>query len=403
MAENEEAEEASSSPSSSSTSDTSGVSNHAEPIQEIEENAQMIPGEEHPYDFEGQTDMLWTLEHFFNIPQAVCEAMYHEGITTYTLLSYIDDESFEDLFKTLRKPGGPATPGDPTRTHPGTRVPILARNVLITIAYAVRHYNRIQRPFKASYLTPKFMAFVKDMRTGEKQRHDQDPPALPEPMKDETKIQQSVMDIKLYLRKCIGATGVPLSYVIRKRRTPDDSIKYRGIGTDAEMINQAPLHGPKYRIDNAVIWGVIATVIPPSAPFYSWIRTFEQVEDGRAAYKQIVARHMGGRAAKNIVEKAKHMLRTRFFDNKKPAFPFSHYVNIHKACHMDIDLYDHREILESEKVDYLLGGIQAPELDATCGLISLNPDGNFDTFDQAVSALQAEINRKEGHCIRQLN
>ncbi len=290
MAENED-EEASTSPSSSSSSSSnpSGVSNHAEPIQELEEDTQMIPGEEHPFDFDDQTDMLWTLEHFFNIPRAVCEAMAHEGITNYTLLSYIDDESFEDLFETLRRPGGPATPGDPTRTHPGTRVPFLARNVLITIAYAVRHYTRIQRPFKASYLTPRFMAFMKDMRTGEKQRRDQDPPALPEPMKDETKIQQSVMDIKLYLRKRIGATGVPLSYVIRKRRTPDDSIKYRGIGTDAEMIDRAPLHGPKYRIDNAVVWGVIATVIPPSAPFYSWIRVFEQVEDGHEAYKQIVA------------------------------------------------------------------------------------------------------------------
>ena len=350
-------------------------------------------------EYNGQTVLHWNLEHRFSISRSICRALHAEQMDTYEQLGRLSKDDVEDLFESMRRPGGAAgnTAQTRTRTNPGIRVTFLASRVINMTVYAARHFTRIQRPVDPNIITAEYLEQMRELKLKEERLKDKEVPPAPPVMKDETKVQQTVMDIRLHLQKCIGGYGIPLTYVIRRNEAVDDSIVYNGVGTVQEMIDRAPLTGPIFDTDNAAVWEVLATVIPPSVPFYVWIRAFERAQNGRAAFNQIIARFMDSRAAKNIVASAKNTLRTKYFDNTKPQqFPFGRFVNIHKKAHMEIDLYDARPILESEKIDYLTSGITAQELSNTCSTISLNVNNEFSTFDSAVSALQAELNRQEG-------
>ena len=351
-------------------------------------------------EFPGQTLMHWNFEHGFNITRALCRALHAEQMDTYEQLGRLTKDDLDDLFESMKRPGGPVGTGtvtDRRSSNPGIRVSFVARQIIAQTVYAVRHFNRIQRPVDPTLITQGYLQQMHELKLKEERLAEKDIPPMPPVMKDETKIRQTVMDIRLHLQKRTGGTGIPLIYVIRRNEAVDNSIVYNGVGSVQEMIDRAPLTGHIYDTDNAAVWEVIATVIPPSVPFYVWIRSFETTENGRAAYMQIITRHMGGRAAKNIVATAKNMLRTKYFDNTKPQhFPFDKFVNLHKRAHMDIDLYDERPILESEKIDYLVSGVTAQELVHTCATINLNVNNEFSNFDAAVSALQSELHRQEG-------
>ena len=351
-------------------------------------------------EFPGQTLMHWNFEHGFNITRALCQALHAEQMDTYEQLGRLTKDDLNDLFESMKRPGGPVGTGtvtDRRSSNPGIRVSFVARQIIAQTVYAVRHFNRIQRPVDPTLITQGYLQQMHELKLKEERLAKKDIPPMPPVMKDETKIRQTVMDIRLHLQKRTGGTGIPLIYVIRRNEALDNSIVYNGVGSDQEMIDRAPLTGHIYDTDNAAVWEVIATVIPPSVQFYVWIRAFEATSNGRAAYMQIITRHMGGRAAKNIVADAKSILRSKYFDNTKPQqFPFGKFVNLHKKAHMDIDLYDERPILESEKIDYLVSGVTAPELSHTCATINLNVNHEFSTFDSAVSALQSELHRQEG-------
>ena len=343
--------------------------------------------------------MHWNLHNGFNISRALCRALHAEQMDTYEELGKLSKDDLEELFESMRHPGGPAgiAAVEQRSTNPGIRVTFKARKVIVLTVYAVRHFTRIQRPVDPTLITPAYLDQMHDLKLKEERLAAKETPTMPPVMKDETKIRQTVMDIRLHLQKRTGGYGIPLTYVIRQNEAVDNSMEYDGVGSVQEMIDRAPLTGHIYDTDNAAVWGVIATVIPPSVQFYVWIRAYETSENGRAAYMQIMTRHMGGRAAKNIVTSAKNLLRTKFFDNTKPQHhPFERFVNLHKKAHMDIDLYDERPILESEKIDYLITGVTAQELNHTCSTISLNVNNAFSTFDLAVSALQSELHRQEG-------
>ncbi len=193
-------------------------------------------------------------------------------------------------------------------------------------------------------------------------------------------------ELHKYLSSILGATGVPLVYVIRKD-PPDPSAP---VSTDPKqvLIAQAPLRGTAYIKDRQRVYSIISDAVSGSDG-WTWIRDVKD-EDGRAAMLKLRDHYDGAGSRTRRVQDAKERLKTCHYKSEM-SFSFDKYVSSLKDC-FDTLQEDDRPTTERDKIDALLDGIRCPQLASAISNISMNPNLRL-TFEEAANTIQREVHR----------
>jgi hypothetical protein len=193
-----------------------------------------------------------------------------QGIDSVELLADLDDKEVESLCDTIHKPGGtianpaytiaavdeiqdPAIP-PATLRDPGSKISNCAVKNLKLACFLVRHKIRTYRVYTAANITVATVKAIAPLR-GYEESHE-DPEDLPKLDKIQ-KIRECLENIEHHLTQCLGATKVPLAYIIREEvaspALPDPVTGYDSQALD-EMISHAPHTSMTYANNNARVW-----------------------------------------------------------------------------------------------------------------------------------------------------
>jgi len=150
----------------------------------------------------------------------------------------LDDDLISDLCKMVCQPGG----GDA-----GRQIPEMAVQLLV---FYTKHLDRMQQPFDLVGTTLEKINAFKDQKKLERDWRKQNPEHKTEPMAlDRQRATVAFDQAVTILRRVQGATGVPLSYVVRHKLAPDQEDDDPPCGVeesnyltyDKEMVAQAPI------------------------------------------------------------------------------------------------------------------------------------------------------------------
>jgi hypothetical protein len=81
-----------------------------------------------------------------------------------------------------------------------------------------------------------------------------------------------------FLQNMLGASGVPLHYVIRK----DLPAGHQFTNPAEALVHECPLNGLVHTEDNRKVYGVIKQSVADTQN-WDWIKTLNQAQDGRGA------------------------------------------------------------------------------------------------------------------------
>ena len=112
----------------------------------------------------------------------------------------------------------------------------------------------------------------------------------PEPFKKDTKWRPWKESFTTYLHSKHGQAGIPLTYIIHEYDAPLPNVPYPTIHN--EMVDCAILQGPEYNINNGIVFDLLQS-LTLQGPAWAWISAYEQVRDGRSAWKALISFYEG--------------------------------------------------------------------------------------------------------------
>ena len=214
----------------------------------------------------------------------------------------LEDNDIKNLCSVLQKPGDTidnpragARGQQAVIRDPGTTVLLKAEQNMKLTAYYLRHAIRTSRPMVAEDITVPLIRSMKLLKEGES-NHTK-PEELPKV--DKKDWVKTLEDIVEYLGKCLGSTGIPLAYVVRKddQRVVKDSAEdplRRYQTPELEMITRAPhyvvpVESPPvltatFKVDNKMVMEVLHQIFMDHDAF-AYIKRANRVKDGRDAYQ----------------------------------------------------------------------------------------------------------------------
>lgn len=332
------------------------------------------------------------LNGVFHFNDDLTEALNDNGINDITSLATLlrNDNDYKNIQRAITSPGGQVQVGQRFVSDPGVAFPFNHLRLLKALAYYYRHCRRIQRDFDFANATLAHMVTMMDLMTQEHAREEEKNGSddLPK-LKDTSKVRKTVEDLRDYLARILGASGVPLSYIIRDDVVPDDSINYDDDGTEVwqEMVDRAPHVGTAFQADNIAVYGIIKNVLRDTVG-EPWITDYATTRNGRGAFIALTTRYLGDRQSSTIAESAEQELSSRFYNGKSSKFTLSKLIDIHKRCHDEIAQHgDGGALTATKKVKLLCKAIRDPRLRASCDIIRNDPNHRAN-FDDAAAILQ---------------
>jgi hypothetical protein len=144
---------------------------------------------------------------------------------------------------------------------------------------------------------------------------------------------------------------------------------------DAEMIARCPhwekntngvdVHLPYYETDNAKLWTILFEIFREHAS-YTYMRPFEEAQDGRGAYLSLQSHHLGKSNIAALESEAERELERLRYHGETRAINFEKYVNAHIQCHNTLTecmKYGHHGLSEQSKINKFLDGIKTHLMD----------------------------------------
>jgi hypothetical protein len=207
-----------------------------------------------------------------------------------------------------------------------------------------------------------------------------------------TGIRVLIEDLEEHLNRILGASGVPLAYIVRRLGEPpadEDEDWHEDLDPIlGEMIARAPHDGTDYE-DNRHVWHIIRDATY-SSPAWSWISGFERLMNGRAAFGEILKHYLGEHHQSVIKVAAEKTLADSYFARDRRTFTFEMYAALHKQAHRDMEQYG-EPLSEDAKVRKFLHGIRAPYLKTAKEVVFSNTALRLN-FDDAVCFIQRSAN-----------
>jgi hypothetical protein len=310
---------------------------------------------------------------------AVATAITDEGHNDFDELSILTDDDIDDLCKSIRRPGG-TVPGPllagggagPMIPNPGNAITMRARSNLKLLCYYLRFKQRCSEPFVAPQMT---LIAVRALRAQLEQEEAHVDPKAPAITGDDW--PKTLDTLREYFGACLGASKIPLGYVIRTDINPTPAPAGGWISNEEIMIARGPIvtnpgvpNNPTYttdfKVDNKLVWLALSGICKDH-DCWTYIRSFQRRQDGRGAFQAHV--NMMASAAMN-------KLQNTVYSGERRRYTWENYVRIHVDQHAileDLVRHGHSGIDEGSKVRYLMGGIRTTDLEAVRASILGSP------------------------------
>jgi hypothetical protein len=218
---------------------------------------------------------------------------------------------------------------------------------------------------------------------------------LPSKLTRTDKVRDVLEDIDNYLIRKLGASGLPLAYVVRDSvALPADDEGYGMPTVTEEMINRGPHTGMYYELDTKEVWQMIRHVTH-GGPGWSWVQGYQRTTDGRQAYLAIKTHYLGESYSTRVRAAADNTIESAYYDGKSRSFTFERYCEVLKAAFTDIETTG-EEVSETRKVRILLQGIQDQRLLHAKTQVLATPALKA-TFESALNFIAQFLDDKKSH------
>ena len=308
-------------------------------------------------------------------PQASTYIVDTQGFIETTDYMNLTDDEASNLCKITRRPGG-ADAANPGNANQGFAVSLKAENNLKLMCYFLRYRERTSRP--AAFNDVQLPDLTRCLSQARAEKDHEDPSDPEVPMKGNwTRTIEVVED---YLRNCLGATKIPLAYVIRDNIEPkphgeDPQADYSSF--NEELIARAPHHEPRAnqnaplvhtqacKDDNIIVFNKLAAIFREK-DCWTYMQKATRTRDGRMAFMALKTHCLGKNNVDNLANQAERQLQNTTYTGEARRWNFEKYVKTHVDQHQTLtDLTRHgcAGIDPRSKVRYLLDGIKTKDLD----------------------------------------
>ena len=348
------------------------------------------------------TTMKTFLKNVIGLPDDAATQLHTiHGLDLLNAFQSLSNKDIDDIFHTVRKPGGMIEHPDSTRAvpvpdiaNPGVTVPAIAAKRLKLCVYGAKHLKRLSRPINYAALARPELDKFDSMQTIEAS-HIIPPDFAPPSNKDN--VTHWLERLDSHLLQTNGVNCVPLAYVIRETVTvplsaTDPATNYAS--KKLELIARCPHGTTEYEEDEKTVWGILQRTLV-SHISYASIRRYCTREQGRDAYLALVQHYCGRSRLENILAKAEGDLHSTFYSAEKVNFTFETYVAIHRNAFNEMDRANNYPTPdEGTRVRQLIANITTrdPLLAAVLASIKATPTlrNNFeDTVDILCQAVRS--------------
>ena len=332
-----------------------------------------------------------------------------------TLLE-LDDDAVDNLCRTVRKPGG---------GEDGHQIPEMAMTRLQLLVFYAKHLDRIQRKYEitgsnATNITPNLARITpyKAQKTLEKDWLKNNPEPKYEPMAlDGSRAAIAFDQAGVILRRIRGATGVPLSYVIRHSlrapyndrpcgepnspygtydeemvarapilKNPNDYYDMDADADDTEetlikLEREGPWH-PAFLPDTKKVWSVLHALWGKTSA-WTHVKSYDKTQNGRQVYRALHNLFFGGNKVRSMGTAVHNTLNSLSYTGDTKNYNFDKYVTEHVKQHniaSSLEEFGGTPLDEARKIDMFITGIRCSDFDATKNSINANPQ-RFTDFD----------------------
>ena len=133
-----------------------------------------------------------------------------------------------------------------------------------------------------------------------------------------------------------------------------------------------PFDGPLFQEDNRKFFDILHSLLV-NGPKITWIKKCEASHNGREAWLKLVAQYEGDSKRTRTRVAARASVQKAEYRGDRKNFDFSTYKCIHTQSHIDLEQCG-QPVYEEKKVEDLLAGITAPELEAVKFTMAGFPD-----------------------------
>ena len=312
-------------------------------------------------------------------------------------------ESFEDLLAMKEKDIRDLADSYAKRTIADGRVIFGLRKTryMIGLIHWVQDFVRIGQsptidgiPGAVEFRTALDVAFYRaDVRKVERDQADTVSKAAdPGKFKDERKWPEWEPSFMNYLSCIPGVSGVPLSYVIREKETPEGGEDYGSFNEQAIACCQ--LSGPTFQADARKVHQLIKSFLQTETA-EQWIKPVARYQNGRMDMEAL-RNHYGGEGnTSRRIAQAERYRDTLHYKHEK-SMSFSTFLdNMQKM--FNIFEVENEVISEQAKVRMLLKKVQHSQLQDAVGALRVRHQMEGITFTEAANHLSAIVSELPDH------
>jgi hypothetical protein len=361
----------------------------------------------------GRLGLSISASHFVVNDQSINELM---------ILKRLSDDEIESLCHICRKPGGqiinPAHAGDPTLPaniqNPGISVAALHQENIKLADFYLRLMANVSRVCGFADVTLVNIKTARNYKV-EIEAHENlkltDAPTL-----KPQKVFEFFTELRGFAFDMVGTVSkIPIAYVLREYEDPLPEAAEPRFGNpnspfasfNHELVARAPIFqiGPNgtrtmthhFTLDRVVFWKILYQICH-GIMYYSYIRQYQQSQDGRAAFSALYTALLGSQAVANYTSTAENRLQTLPLTGQKAKnWGFEKYVLAHMDQHTipeKLTEHGHSGIDETSKIRHFSRGITDPEMETVKSSVSANII-NLNTFDKVVATYRTFIESKK--------
>ena len=200
----------------------------------------------------------------------------------------------------------------PQVARPGTSIPAICEQRLVTAAYGAHIYTSMGRVVGPAALSrARLREFNKHKTTVDNHN---DPESMP-PLSKTFTVMKMLDQFPTHLREMMGVSKVALSYIIRDNADPPNTLPqliankpWSGSHTCLmdELIAYTKHEGPEFEADNAQVYNLLSHLLAGTSAMTS-ITKHQRKRDGRKAYLDLVTHNMGSAKWEKTVEVAEEL------------------------------------------------------------------------------------------------
>ena len=313
-------------------------------------------------------------------------------------------ESFDDLLAMKEKDIRDLSESYSRRTVADGRIIFGLRKTryMIGLIHWVQDFGRVGEtpsvvgiPGAAEFRIALDAAFYRaDVRKVEKDQADTVSKAAdPGKFKDERKWPEWEPAFDNYLSCIIGVSGVPLSYVIREKETPDaGAAEYNSFNEQA--IACCPLTGPTFQADARKVHQLIKSFLQTESA-EQWIKPFARHQNGRMDMEALRKHYSGEGNTSRRIAQAERYRDTLHYKNEK-SMSFSAFLDKMQKM-FNIFQEEDDVISEQAKVRMLLKKVEHPQLQDAIGALRVRHQMDGINFTECANHLSAIVSELPDH------